>query len=401
MKNKKVIIFLLSQFISLFGSSLTQYAITWYIALETQSGLYSTIALVCGFLPTFIVSPLAGVLADKYNRKWLIVLSDLTIALATLILAICFMMGYKYYWIMFVVLAIRGAGSGVQNPAVSSLIPDITSEDMLVKVNGLFQSGQSMTSLICPVITGFLMSFCPIEYIFGIDVVTALLASIILILFLKIKVTNKREQDNMFVEFKEGLKYSFNNNQIRILITSCFFLWLIAGPLLNLLPIQVIRKFGEQVFLLTIVESVMGIGMVIGGLVMSVWSGFENKYKTLSLSLYILGGATVGIALMNVFPIYIAFIIIAAAGLAIFNTVAIALVQATCDKDYIGRVFGVISMLSSSLMPLGMAFLGPLADIISIDYILVIVALVILTVGIVLQTRTKSFVFEDKIKIEG
>lgn len=93
-------LFLSSQTISLFGSMLVQYAITWYITLKTQSGAMMTISIICGFLPTFFFS-FAGVWADRYNRKLLIALSDSLIALSTLILAILFFMGFDSIWLLF------------------------------------------------------------------------------------------------------------------------------------------------------------------------------------------------------------------------------------------------------------------------------------------------------------
>lgn len=106
--------FLLGQTISLFGSSLVQYAIMWYITLNTQSGVMMTISIISGFLPTFFLSPFAGVWADRFNRKFLIVGADSMIAFATLILAILFLLGYDAIWLLFVMSAIRAVGSGIQ-----------------------------------------------------------------------------------------------------------------------------------------------------------------------------------------------------------------------------------------------------------------------------------------------
>src|SRR6185437_16579139 len=96
---RNIIIFLSSQTISLFGSSLVQYAIMWHITLTTKSGLMMTLYIICGFIPTFILSPVAGVWADRYNRKMLIILADGLIAFATLILAILFLMGFDAIWL--------------------------------------------------------------------------------------------------------------------------------------------------------------------------------------------------------------------------------------------------------------------------------------------------------------
>lgn len=114
---RNIVLFLSSQTVSLFGSSLVQYAIMWYITLNTKSGIMMTLYIICGFIPTFLLSPVAGVWADRYNRKVLIMLSDGMIALSTLVLALLFLMGYEEAWLLFVMAAIRALGSGVQTPA--------------------------------------------------------------------------------------------------------------------------------------------------------------------------------------------------------------------------------------------------------------------------------------------
>ncbi|SFH41065.1 Transmembrane secretion effector [Desulfotomaculum arcticum] len=118
---KNISLFLGSQAISLFGSSLVQLAIMRYITLTTQSGVMMTISIICGFLPTFILSPIAGVWADRYNRKTLIIMSDALIAVSTLILAILFLIGYDALWLLFLMSAIRAIGTGIQVPAVNKL----------------------------------------------------------------------------------------------------------------------------------------------------------------------------------------------------------------------------------------------------------------------------------------
>ena len=129
MKNnwkKQTVMFLTSQTISLFGTSLVQYAILWHVTLNTQSGLMMMILIICGFLPTFFLSPFAGVWADRFDRKKLIIISDAMIALTTLILAILFIMGYDALWLLFVMSALRAVGTAVQTPAVGAFIPQFT-----------------------------------------------------------------------------------------------------------------------------------------------------------------------------------------------------------------------------------------------------------------------------------
>ena len=188
---KNVFIFLSSQAVSLFGSLLVQYAISWYIVLRTQSGVMMTISVICGFLPTLLLSPFAGVWADRYNRKMLIVLSDAGIAVSTLVLAIFFLLGYDAIWLLFVISAIRALGTAIQIPTVSAFLPQIVPEDKLIRVNGAFQSVESIIMLVCPMLAGALLTVASIEAIFFIDVFTALLAILILLLFLHVPVHAK------------------------------------------------------------------------------------------------------------------------------------------------------------------------------------------------------------------
>lgn len=116
----------------------------WYITLTTQSGIMMTIAIICGFVPTFILSPFAGVWADRYNRKMLIIISDSAIALATLVLAILFLSGYESLWMLFAVYVIRSIGTGIQGPAVGAILPQIVPQEHLTKVNGINGSIQAL-----------------------------------------------------------------------------------------------------------------------------------------------------------------------------------------------------------------------------------------------------------------
>ncbi|GAE90149.1 macrolide efflux protein [Acetivibrio straminisolvens JCM 21531] len=162
-----------SQTISLFGTALVQYAITWYITLKSQSGVMMTISIICGFVPTFFLSPFAGVWADRYNRKMLIILSDSLIAISTLVLSVLFFMGYDSMWLLFVMSAIRAFGSGIQTPAINAFIPQLVSKDNLTSVNAANSSIQSLVMLISPMISAAIMSYASIEAIFLIDVFTA------------------------------------------------------------------------------------------------------------------------------------------------------------------------------------------------------------------------------------
>ena len=149
---------------------------------DEQSGSMMTLSIICGFLPTLFVSPFAGVWADRYDRKVLIVLADSLIALCTLILAVLFLAGFKFVWLLFVASAIRSLGQE-SNACGSMILPQFVPQENLTKVNAINRTIQSSMTLLSPMLSATLLTVASIEAIFFIDVVTAAIAIAILLAF--------------------------------------------------------------------------------------------------------------------------------------------------------------------------------------------------------------------------
>lgn len=384
---KKIILFLTSQTISLFGSSLVQYAISWYITLETKSGVMMTIAIICGFLPTFFLSPFAGVWADRYNRKRLILISDSTIALATLVIAILFLMGYKSIWLLFVVSVVRALGTAVQTPTVGALIPQLVPEDKLTKVNAANGSIQSMVMLVSPMLSGALLTMAPMEIIFFIDVVTAAAAVCTLLFFLKVPSHEKaleKQSVSYLGDMAEGYRYIKNHAFVRkIIIYSALFSFL-AAPAAFLTPLQVTRSFGDQVWRLTAIEIVFSVGMILGGILMASWGGFKKKIHSMVTATVAMGIGTFALGIAPVFWLYLLMMSLIGVAMPVFNTPFTVLLQQKVEADYLGRVFGVFGMASSIMMPAGMLVFGPLSDVVRIEWLLLGTGVLIFLEGFVM-----------------
>ncbi len=384
---KKIILFLTSQTISLFGSSLVQYAISWHITLETKSGVMMTIAIICGFLPTFFLSPFAGVWADRYNRKRLILISDSTIALATLVIAILFLMGYKSIWLLFVVSVVRALGTAVQTPTVGALIPQLVPEDKLTKVNAANGSIQSMVMLVSPMLSGALLTMAPMEIIFFIDVVTAAVAVSTLLFFLKVpshEKALKKQSVSYLGDMAEGYRYIRNHAFVRkIIIYSALFSFL-AAPAAFLTPLQVTRSFGDQVWRLTAIEIVFSVGMILGGILMASWGGFKKKIHSMVTATVVMGIGTFALGIAPVFWLYLLMMSLIGLAMPLFNTPFTVLLQQKVEADYLGRVFGVFGMASSIMMPAGMLVFGPLSDAVRIEWLLLGTGVLIFLEGFVM-----------------
>lgn len=385
---KNAAMFLASQTVSLFGSSLIQYAIMWYITIETQSGVMMTISIICGFVPMFFLSPIAGVWADRYNRKRLIIISDAMIAVTTLILAILYLLGYGSIWLLFVASALRAAGSGVQTPAVGAILPQIVPDVHLTRINGLNGSIQAAIMILSPMASGALLTAMPIETIFFIDVVTAALAIFILVFLLKVaphqKALEKQDID-YFSDMREGLVYIRNHRFVRSFFAFFAVFFIFITPLAFLTPLQVTRSFGNDVWRLTAIEIAFAVGMMIGGGVIAFWGGFKNRIHTLAFSGIVFGVCSVALGVVGIFWIYLFVMFIGGVSMPLFNTPATVLLQEKVEENYLGRVFGVMGMISTSVMPLSMLVFGPLADYIRIEWMLLLSGVIMVIMSIVLR----------------
>lgn len=369
---KKTGLFLTSQAISLFGSALVQYAIIWYITLQTGSGVMMTLSTLCGFLPQVVISLFAGVWADRYNKKMLIMISDGLIALSTLTIAILFFMGINHIWLLFVVLGIRSFGSGVQTPTTTSFIPELVPEKQLMRINGINTTIQSIMLILSPAISGALMANFPLQYIFLIDVVTAIIG-ISIISFVSIeKKKTKKEKGNYFASIKEGIVYTKRHKLISRLFIYLIIANILVTPLAILNPLLVTRTFGSNPWFLTLNEVIFSFGNILGGILISIWGGFKNRIHTIGLGCFICGLLCVFMGFPFSFVIYLILMGLTGITMPLFNTPFITIFQEQIDPDKQGRVFSLITMVSGSIMPLSMIFYGPLADYIKIEYLLIV-----------------------------
>ncbi|WP_374724370.1 MFS transporter [Calidifontibacillus erzurumensis] len=371
---KNIVIFLTSQTVSLFGSSLVQYAIFWYVTLNTKSGLLMTIFILCGFVPTFLLSPFAGVWADRFNRKMLIILADALVALATLVLAVLFLAGYKELWLLFAMASIRAIGTGIQTPAIGAILPQIVPEEKLTKVNGINGSIQALVMLVAPMASAALLTMASLEMIFFIDIITAAVAILFMLTSFKIPVHRKaREQQmvNYFTDLKQGIAYI---KQHPFLLKFFLFLtiyFIFVAPAAFLTPLQVARSFGDEVWRLTAIEIAFSSGMMIGGVVIAAWGGFRNRIHTMTLASLLFGVCTFSLGITPNFWIYLFFMMVTGVAMPFFNTPSTVLLQEKIEEDFQGRIFGIYGMISTSMMPIGMLIFGPIADYIKIEWLLI------------------------------
>ncbi|HIQ59500.1 MAG TPA: MFS transporter [Candidatus Merdivicinus intestinavium] len=362
--------FLAAQGVSLLGSSMVQYAIIWYITLTTSSGKMLTLSTLCGFLPQLAVSLFGGVWADRWKRKNVMMLADAAVAAATLVLAVSMLLGSRPMWLLFAVLAVRSAGTGLQTPAAQAFLPQIVPREKLMRLGGVQSALNSLITFLSPAAGGLLLSFFPLETVLFADILTAALG---IGLTAAIRVEENGGQSSPGAGMSgwkglcSGLAYVKGKPGLRNLVLFQIFTMFLISPSAFLTPLLVERTFGAEVWRLTAGEMTYSAGMVLGGLLIAAWGGLSSgRLRTTLLAGGFYGLLMVGLGLSPVFPAYLVCNTLIGITSPCYNTPMTVAIQEKVAPEAQGRVFGVLQAASSFAMPLGMVLFGPLSDAVSL-----------------------------------
>jgi DHA3 family macrolide efflux protein-like MFS transporter len=282
----------------------------------------------------------------------------------------------------------RALGQGVQSPAVNALIPELVPQEQLTRINGINGSSQSIVMFTSPVAGGALLAVAPIQALMFIDVITAAIGIGILLFFVKMPVRSQNENPKAgvrqyFLEIGEGLNYVKNHDFLKKMLALSALFNIMVAPAAALTPLQVARNWGVIVWgmpggfsvgaeqRLALLEVVFFAGMSLGGLVMGIWGGFKNKSHSMALSTVMLGIGVVGLGLIPDFWLYLLCMGLSGLVMSLFNAPMMATLQTNIEPAYMGRVFSVLAMMGSVMMPLGMVLWGPLGDIADIGWLLI------------------------------
>lgn len=371
---KRILLFLTSQCITLFGSTLVQMALIWYATMQTSSGVWVAAFTVGSYLPQFLISFIGGVWADRYHRKKLIIGADMLIAFATFIMVLAIphissepaLLGG-----LLVMSVVRSFGAGIQTPAVNAVIPQLVPAGQLMRYNGINATMQSVVNFAAPAAAGAVFAVSTLRTTLTIDIVTAVLGTGLLSCVVLPKQDTSFEKSGVFSDMKIGVRYAFSDRGIgKLLIIYGLFTFFCvpAGYLAGLL---VRRVFGDTYWYLTAVEVVGFAGMMAGGVAMSTWGGFRSRGKTLAAGLLAFGSFAIGMGFSKNFILYLGLMAFYGVALTMVQTAITTMLQERTDASMQGRVFGLLGTMYAGFLPLGMAVFGPLADILPLQWIMI------------------------------
>jgi len=390
---RNVTLFLTGQIFSMFGSMLVLYVIMWHLTLETKSGVVMTLVVLIGMLPEAIVSIFGGVWADRLNRKRLIILADGTIAIVTVLLAFIMLGGYQELWIILLISGIRSFFAGIQRPAASALLPQLVPADQLLRINGIFQGLMAGMMILAPAVAAAIYATWGIVPAFFIDAITAAIG-IGFLLLIPVATVRSGGGQSYFGDLRAGLRYTFTHPLIRWALGVLAIVMLLGAAPSFLTPLMIARSFGEEVWMLTANEIAFSVGMLAGSaLIAALAPKLRRLVVVVAVMAVTFGVINIGLGLSPNIWVFIGFMLLCGLAIPIMQTPLTTLFQIKADPEYLGRVFGLVGVVMSLAMPLGMVLFGPFADLVSIESLLIVAGIatfVVMGVAVLLPSGRRA-----------
>lgn len=404
---KSYMFFWSGQLFSLFGSMVVYFVIIWWLTEKTQSPIYLAIGSFLFIFCQVIAMPIAGVLADRLNKKTIILIADSLQAFATLLLLVLFQMNLANVWIVLIFISVRSIFQAFHLPTVNSIIPAMVPKDKLSRINGINFLFTGVVQIIAPLVGATLMIIMPLNTILWVDVITFFIALIPLV-FVKIpSVENHKEEveKQSFVrEFKLGFQaIKVIPGLITIIFLSMLLNFLIR-PFDTLLPYYINVTHGGSATHYAIVLVFFQGGMIAGALLTSIKKTWNSKMKVIFVCIIIL---MAGYGIMAFAPPE-GYIVIGIGGVAmgltlpIINALYQTFIQTVVPADKMGRITSIDHSLSMSISPIGTLISGPLAELFGVGNLFLYCAILgtIVTVLIWSFTGIKSVDYESKSELD-
>ncbi|HOZ38025.1 MAG TPA: MFS transporter [Anaerolineaceae bacterium] len=360
----------IGQIVSLVGSALVQFALVWYVTKETGSATVLATATTAAIVPNILLGPFVGALVDRWNRKLVMIIADLVVALATVVLAVLFATGVIQIWHIVAILLTRSAAGVFQGPARTAATTLMVPKEHLSRLGGVNQAVDGMINVFSPALGALLLAVLPMQGVLAVDIVTAGIAISMLIFFVKVPQpktkpkTDKVTPRSLLADVREAVRYIVTWPGLLLLVLMASLLNMFLAPGINLLPLHVIGFFGKGVQELAWMQVAMGIGGIVGGLWLGVWGGFKRRVWTVLLGIIGLGTGMLAFGLVPADRYTLSLVGLGMIGLmaSLANGSLGPLMQTKVPSEVQGRVFMLLSSLTLAMMPIGLFLSAPIAD---------------------------------------
>lgn len=350
------------QLISNIGSGMTAFALAVYVYQLTGSVTWVSVVTLLAYLPIILLNPIGGILADRFDRRLMMICGDLFSGLGLLYILISIQTGHVGIVPIVIGVTINSIFASLLDPSYRATVTDLLTEEEYAKASGLVQMAGNARYLISPAIAGIILGFTDIRVILIIDISTLFITVLAVASVRKNiqKVKPRKEKFNFIKELREGMQYITRDTGTASLVLlmgfMCFFIGFVQTLMIPLvLPIVSVKTVGFM-------ESVSAIGMVVGSVVISILGIKKNYSKILIVSLILCGCFMALIGTSTHIAFILAACVLFFAALPFVNTCADVLIRVRIPNSVQGRVWGLISLLTQTGCVIAYATCGILAD---------------------------------------
>jgi DHA3 family macrolide efflux protein-like MFS transporter len=360
------------QIVSVLASSMTGFGMALWMYKQTESATAMAGMQVAFILPFLLISPIAGVLVDRHNRKLMMMVSDLTAVLSTAAIFILYATGNLQFWHLYIANVINGLGNAFQWPAYSAAISTMVPKEQYGRANGLMSLIDAGPGILAPMLAGLVLAipmskpFDGFALIMLIDVVTFFLAiGALLIVHVpqpEKTMEGQKESGSVWSEALYGFKYIFKRPSLLGLQMLFFFGNLFSGIGFTLLAPMVLARTDQNSIIFGSVQTAGAVGGVIGGVIMSAWGGFKKRSYGVIVGWLLSGLSMAALGLQGGLPLWLPVMAFCMMIVPLVNTSNQAIWQAKVAPDVQGRVFSARRLIAWFTNPISPIIAGTLAD---------------------------------------
>lgn len=391
---KQFAIIYAGQAFSLLGSAVVQFAVIWWLTVQTESAVTLTISSIVTFLPNMLIGPFAGVWIDRYNRRTVMIAADGLVALSSVILGTAFLLTESPpIWFIYIILFMRGLGNTFHGPAMQAAIPMLVPAEMLTKAGGWGNLINSVSAMLGPVLGAAAMGFLPIAGVMLIDILGAAFA-IICLLFVSIPdIPQTGERVHMLSDMKLGFEAMRANKPLMAVFIPLLLMNILYMPLGSLFPLLVRTHFMGGAWHNSLVEFAFAGGLLISSIIIGIWGGMRRRFLMASWAIGLLGMASLlsGALPPDGFWLFVVCCFFMGFSGTFMSVPIMAYTQETIAPEMMGKVFSLLMTVMTLAMPVGLLVAGPVSEVAGVDAWFLWSGVALIATGILCRLLTRRF----------
>ena len=374
------------QAVSMVTSYAAGYAVVWYVTESTGSALMLAVMNICAMLPIGLLSPFGGLVADRHNRKLIMIAADGAVGLVSLAAALLILAGDVSIPLLLAVCVARAVGQAFHSPAMMAAMPMLVPDRHLLRINTLDQLLASVASIGAPAFGIFLYTTLGFSSVMFLDFAGACVAIVGLMLAkIPTVIDEEAAHQHVLANLRDGWRAVAKTRGLVLVVAMVTVGMVIFSPLSAVFPLMTYDHFGGDGYMASLAEAAFGIGMLVGSGILMAWGGGKRLAGLIAVACVVVGACTMlcGLLPPDGFPCFIGLVALMAAACAWFNGPTMTLVQRHVPDEKMGRAMGLLTAAMGLASPIGIAIGGVLAEAVGIAPFFVVDGLACLALGLV------------------